>query len=350
MRPSTILAIDDDPIILDAYQAILEEDYKLHLVSSGQEGLDFLNTHPRVDLVLLDIMMPDIDGYETCRRIRANPAFSDMKVILVSSKMMLEDKLLGYETGADDYITKPFEASELLAKIKVFLRLKTAEEINKIKTHIIDLLNHETRTPLTGIFGYVELLRHSPNLTEQEKYFVDQVQRYGDALLRTCEKITLLGDLKAGTARFEKTKFPLAIIFSECENNLQKKLEGKQLSLQVQTEDDLFVSADPKMLRLTIDTLFDNAVKFAREPSVISVTAKSSGERIRIEVSNEGDKIPEERREDIFNELSVQDLEHHHQGHGLSLAIARRIIEAHEGTLTFTNHDKGPVFSIDIKA
>jgi two-component system, sensor histidine kinase and response regulator len=350
MRPSTILAIDDDPIILDAYQAILEDDYKLHLVGSGQEALEFLNGHPRVDLILLDIVMPDMDGYETCRHIRANSAWSDVKVILVSSKMMLEDKLLGYQAGADDYITKPFEASELLAKIKVFLRLKTAEEINKIKTHIIDLLNHETRTPLTGIFGCVEVLRHSPSLSEQDKYLIQQVQQYGDALVRTCEKITLLGDLKAGTARFEKSKFPLSIIFSECENTLKKKLKDKQLSLEAQTDDDLLVSGDPKLLRVAIDTLFDNAVKFAHEPSVIVVTAKAVGERIRIEVFNEGDKIPEERQEDIFNELSVQDLEHHHQGHGLSLAIARRIIEAHEGTLTVTNHDTGPVFSIDIGA
>src|SRR5687768_14804403 len=163
-----ILAVDDDAIILETYQAILDNEYNLHFASSAEEALNFLNAHPRVDLILLDIVMPQIDGYETRRRIRENPLFSNVKIILVSSKMRLEDKLHGYEIGADDYITKPFDASELLAKIKVFLRLKTVEEINKIKTNFISLLHHETRTPLTGIFGYTTLLQQSANLRSEE--------------------------------------------------------------------------------------------------------------------------------------------------------------------------------------
>ena len=161
---ATILAVDDDAIVLDMYQAILDSAYNLHLTSSAEEALEFLNSRRRVDLILLDIMIPKMDGYEVCRRIRANPLFSDLKVILVSAKMMLDDKLQGYEIGADDYMTKPFDASELLAKVKVFLRLKNVEEINKIKTNFINLLYHETRTPLTSIFGYASLLRQNANL------------------------------------------------------------------------------------------------------------------------------------------------------------------------------------------
>src|ERR1700741_3402411 len=100
----TLLAVDDDAIILEMYQAILGEVYNLHTVSSGQEAVAFLDAHPRVDLVLLDIMMPRMDGYEVCRKIRKNPSFSHAKIILVSSKMLLEDRLRGYEGGADDYI------------------------------------------------------------------------------------------------------------------------------------------------------------------------------------------------------------------------------------------------------
>jgi two-component system sensor histidine kinase/response regulator len=349
MKKPTILAVDDDTIILDTYEAIIEDTYNLHLVPSAQEALDFLNSHRRVDLILLDIMMPEIDGYETCRQIRENPLFSDVKVLLVSSKMMLEDRLRGYQVGADDYITKPFEAGELLAKIEVFLRLKNAEQISRIKTNIIDLLNHETRTPLTGIFGCVELLRESPNLTNQERYFVNQIQEYGDALLRTCEKITLLGDLKSGTIRLNETTFPLGIILSECQRNLKRKLNDKQLSFQTQVEDDLCIFGDAKLLGIVVDSLLDNAAKFARERSAVVVTAKTMREYARIEVSNEGEKIAPELQEDIFGELFVKDLGHHHEGQGLSLAIARRIIEAHDGTLSVSNHSNGPVFTIDIK-
>lgn len=346
---ATILAVDDDVIILDTYQAILENAYNLHLISSAEEALEFLNHHSRVDLILLDILMPNLDGYETCRRIRENPLFSNIKIILVSSKMMLEDKLHGYKIGADDYITKPFDASELLAKIKVFLRLKTAEEINKIKTNFISLLHHETRTPLTGIFGYTALLQQSANLTAQEKHFLDEIQRCGETLLRSCEKTLLLSDLKSGNIPIEKARIPLSMYFSDYEQRWQENPAGQHCQLQIHGAEGLWIDADPKLFGIVIDTLLDNAVKFARESTVVEVTAKIQGDHLRVEVANKGEQILPERQEEIFNELSVQDVAHHHEGQGLSLALARRVIEAHEGTLTVTNHADGPAFIIDMK-
>jgi two-component system, sensor histidine kinase and response regulator len=344
---ATLLAIDDDGIILDMYQAILESSYNLHLASSATEALQFLNSHPRVDLILLDIVMPGTDGYETCRRIRENPLLSDTKIILVSSKMMLEDKLYGYESGADDYITKPFETSELLAKVTVFLRLKNAEEINKIKTNFINILYHETRTPLTSIFGYTALLRQSANLSAEEKQFVDQIQRYGEMVLRSCEKTILLSDLKSATMSIERTRMPVSMFLSDQQKFNEKTSQGKA-ALQIDIEENLWISADPKLFSFAIDALVENALKFARQGTVVTVTARTAEERIHIEVANDGEKITPERQDDIFEELSIADVAHHQQGHGMSLAIARLIIEAHEGTLSVTNHARGPVFVIDL--
>ena len=346
---ATLLAVDDDAIILDMYRAILEDGYNLHLISSATEALKFLDSHPRVDLILLDIMMPGTDGYETCRRIRADPLFSDVKVILVSAKMMLEDKLRGYEIGADDYITKPFEASELLAKVKVFLRLKTAEEINKIKTNFINLLYHESRTPLTSLFGYTALLRQSANLSAEEKQFVEQIQRCGETVLRSCEKTMLLSDLKSDTIAMERSRIPLSIFFSD-QQKFKEKTPEEKCAVQIHIEENLWVCADPKLFAVAIDTLVDNALKFAREGTAVTITANAARDRIHIEVANDGDKISPEQQEDIFKELSIADVAHHQQGHGMSLAIARRIIVAHEGTLSVTNHAHGPVFMIDVKS
>ena len=346
---ATLLAIDDDAIIRDTYQAILENHYNLHLASSAEEAMNFLDAHPRVDLILLDIVMPCMDGYETCRRIRDNPRFSNIKVILVSSKMMLEDKLRGYEVGADDYITKPFDASELLAKVKVFLRLKTAEEINTIKTNFISLLHHETRTPLTGIFGYTALLQQSANLTAQEKHFLDEIQRCGETLLRSCEKTLLLSDLKSGIIPVERSRVPLSMYFSDYQQKWHARAADQRCQLQIIGAEGLWIDADPKLFGIVIDTLLDNATKFARESTVVEVTAKTSDDRLRVEIANTGEKIPPERQEDIFNELSVQDVAHHHEGQGLSLALARRVVEAHDGTLTVANHADGPVFIINMK-
>jgi len=346
---ATILAIDDDPIILDMYQAVLEGAYNLQLMSSAEEALDFLNSRPRVDLILLDIVMPKIDGYETCRRIRENPLFSDVKVILVSSKGMVEDKLHGYAIGADDYIPKPFDTAELLAKVKVFLRLKNVEEINKIKTNLITLLNHETRTPLTGIFGHAELLRQSADLTPQDKSSVEAIQGFADTLLRSCETTVLLSDLKSGTIRIEKASIPLGRFFANRHEKINAKRAAKRCAWQFHGDQDLGIDADPRLFGLAVDALLDNAVKFARDETVIDVSIKTVDNRLRVEVANDGEKITMDQQESIFDELSVHDLAHHHQGFGLSLALTRRVIEAHDGTLTVTNHANGPVFVIDMK-
>jgi two-component system sensor histidine kinase/response regulator len=348
MKP-TILAVDDDVIILDMYHALLAQQYNLHGVSSAEEALDFLKSHPRVDLILLDIMMPRMDGYETCRKIRENPLFSGVKVILVSAKIMLEDRLHGYEIGADDYVTKPFEASELLAKVKVFLRLKNVEEINRIKTNFMNLLHHETRTPLTGIFGYATLLRQSPNLTAQEKHFVEEIQRCGETLLRSSEKTLLLSDLKSGIIQIDKARIPLGMFFSDYAESLQEKAAHKHCQLSVRNDENLWIDVDPKLFGIAINALLDNAVHFACDSTAIDITAKKLGTRVRVEIANTGVKISPDQQEEIFNELSVQDLDHHHRGHGISLAISRHIIEAHEGTITVANHDDGPVFVIEMK-
>lgn len=116
-----ILIVDDNATNIAILEEVLAEHYFLRAAASGEETLEILKEfHP--DIILLDIMMPGIDGYETCRRIRQNPAMNNVKVIMVSAKAMVEERLKGYEAGADDYITKPFGVGELLARVRVALR------------------------------------------------------------------------------------------------------------------------------------------------------------------------------------------------------------------------------------
>ncbi len=120
-----ILIVDDHEINVGILKELLEEQYVLATVSNGQQCLEKIDQF-KPDLVLLDIIMPGMDGYETCRRIKSNPRSETMHIILVSSKTSVESRLKGYEVGADDYITKPFDDDELLAKIKVQIRLREA--------------------------------------------------------------------------------------------------------------------------------------------------------------------------------------------------------------------------------
>ena len=116
-----IMAVDDDPINLFLLNEFLESEYEVKMVPSGEDALDGLSDY-KPEIILLDIMMPGLDGYQVCSKVRENPDHDNIKIIFLSAKQSLNDRLHGYECGADDFITKPFNHDELLAKIKIFLR------------------------------------------------------------------------------------------------------------------------------------------------------------------------------------------------------------------------------------
>lgn len=346
MKHGTILAVDDDGIVLETYRALLEDDYHLRLATSAKEALDWLDRHPHVDVILLDVLMPTIDGYELCRRIRNDRRLVDTTIIFVSARIRLEERLQGYDLGADDYLTKPFEGSELCAKIKVFMRLKNIEEVDKIKTDFINLLYHETRTPLTGILGYAALLRQSLRLSPEEASFVEQIQRSGELILRSCEKTMLLSDLKSGNITVSRSRIPLSIVLAK----EQPETSPGRREIRLRGNTDLWIHADPKLFGIVMNILLENATKFSTQDTPVEVSIESIGGRVRIEVANEGEPITPEQEEIIFSEFAVPDVSHHHKGQGLNLAIARRIMESHDGTLTISNRGNGPVFTIEMQS
>lgn len=158
-----ILIVDDNPINLEVLEERLE-GYHLAMAESGEEALKLVPTF-QPDLILLDIMMDGMDGYQVCRELRKNPAYKQIKIIMVSAKALLSERMEGYKVGADDYVTKPFDGHELLAKVKVYLRLKSVEEIDQIKSDLLKLLLHETNTPLNTIIAPAEMLKENENLS-----------------------------------------------------------------------------------------------------------------------------------------------------------------------------------------
>jgi DNA-binding response OmpR family regulator len=151
-----ILGVDDHPTNLTVLEELFE-GFELKLASSGEEALrEGASFCP--DIVLLDIMMPGIDGYEICRQMRRHPKLGQAKIIMVSAKAMISERLAGYKSGADDYITKPFNDEELLAKVKVFMRMKSAEEANHEVCELLQFISDEADQPLKDLTGRAEML------------------------------------------------------------------------------------------------------------------------------------------------------------------------------------------------
>lgn len=346
-RNHKILIVDDDQININILTEMLEEKYILESAESGDSAIGMLQKF-NPDLILLDIMMPGIDGYEVCRKIRKDSRYKFIKIILVSGKAMLNERLEGYNVGADDYITKPFVEEELDAKLAVYLQFKRIEEVNKIKEDLLHLFSHETRTPLNGIISPAQMLLEDNSLSSDAKEYAKMIFESSKLLNELLKKTTLICHLKSG--------IKLNKISESINTHLQVRLKmldattlKKNISFELDAEGDINLNADWSLLDRVFDYLLDNAVKFSQNSTSIRIQLESKDEFCLIRISDHGKGIEPEWIDKIFDEFAIQDIKHHNKGHGLSLAISKYIVEHHGGSINVESLlGSGTTFTISL--
>lgn len=331
--PHRILIVDDHPTNLAILQEILSDDYLLAAATSGEEALA-LAPDFQPALILLDIMMPGIDGYEMCRRIRAFPALRHTKIIMVSAKGMLSERLQGYAAGADDYITKPFDAEELLAKVRVYLRLKSAEEMDQLKSDLLTLLQHEIRTPLNGIVTPVQMLMADEDLEKAERTeFLEMVYQSSMRLCALLDKVMTLNALKTGTWDFQPTAADLCLVVHQTIDAVMAQATTRHVQIVQQLPDSAPAMLDCPQIQGVVKTLLENAIRFSPLHERVVVRVQCDDEHVFLTVTDHGPGIAPEVLLQVFEAFAHGDMAHHTAGLGLNLAIARHIIQAHGGTI-----------------
>ncbi|MEE4380164.1 MAG: hybrid sensor histidine kinase/response regulator [Candidatus Competibacteraceae bacterium] len=328
-----ILIVDDNPTNIEILQEYLEDNYDLEIASSGEEALEKAASFQPA-IILLDIMMPGMDGYEVCKRVRATPSLAHIKIIILSVKAMLSERLEGYTSGADDYITKPFEEEELLAKVRVYLRLKSVEEMNELNSNLLAMLSHETRTPLTSILMPVEILLADQAMdADKRKTLLDIVYDGTKNLQKLFDKIFLLNTLKTGTATLDFVQADLCELTSAAIEALSKAAEARNLRIEPQLPDNLVVRLDRKKIQQVIESILDNAVRFSPACSAVQINVFEDNQYAMVTIADHGEGIDPQFLAQVFNEFACSDVDHHGGGHGLSLAIAKQIVSYHDGTI-----------------
>jgi signal transduction histidine kinase len=340
-----ILIVDDEQSSVRLLDRVLKNKYCLQSASSGEEALLVIPEF-RPDLILLDIDMQGMNGYETCRRIREDKNWGLIKILLVSGYSKVEERLKGYEVGADDYVAKPFDNSELRAKVDVFMKLKRVEEVDNIKSDLLSLFAHETRTPLAGIIGISELLAMDTSLPKDTIEHISHIYKNAVDLYRFVEKAALLSNLKNGM-RLQciagSVKQHLARIASERDTAARQK----DITVTVDCPKDIELWADWNTLDEVIGYILDNAVKFSNRGGSVMTRADMKDNFCTIEIEDHGKGIDPKWIDTVFNEFSIKDLMHHQQGQGLSLAIAKHIVELHSGEISVTGKPgEGAVFTV----
>lgn len=343
-----ILVVEDNAAMLEGIRDILEmAGYQVVTALDGQDALELMEQQPP-DLIVSDIMMPRMDGYQFFSAVRANPKWLSIPFIFLTAKDQQVDVRLGKQLGADDYLTKPFEPEDLLVTVDAklervaILQAAAEAEMNKLKQNILNTLSHEFRTPLTYIRGYLELILHEgpDQLSVDElRDFLQRVKQGSDRLRRLVDDFIFLVMLETGEAKnaFHWERMYFTGLRSMLET-IVYQLTPLARQRNVHLEADIAQSLPGTMLHVdyikgALERLIDNATKFSQQTGGhVLVRATADDEWIYIAVQDSGVGIAATEIPFLFkrlHQLRREQLEQ--QGVGAGLSIVKGIVEIHGG-------------------
>lgn len=360
-RP-TLLIIDDVKENIQVLGSLLEKyGIDIAATSSGVQGIDIAG-RMAVDLILLDIMMPDMDGIEVCKKLKAGKKTKDIPVIFITAKSETDDIVLGFESGGVDYITKPIREKEVIARISTHLELKKhrdhleelvnfktlelekakllAEEANEAKTRFLVNVHHEMLTPMNGIIGMNELLLDTTLDAEQKRY-VEMVDESANAMLKIVNDVLHFTEAVHGQPHLEIAPLDIRSIVDDIRVILKIRAEEKKIYLKSCVDEAVphTLFGDHRRLRQIFLNICGNAVKFTEQGGVtIGVTLENETRdhaRIGVSVVDTGIGIRKEEIDKIFQPFSQVDgsLTRKYGGIGLGLANAKQLIGMMEGEI-----------------
>jgi signal transduction histidine kinase len=368
MIKDVILVVDDQPINLKVIASVLSADYSLSIANNGINALKMLEKG-LPDLILLDIMMPEMDGYEVCRRIKANEKTKDIPIIFLTAKTDINDIIRGFDVGAVDYITKPFNPTEMKVRVVNHLNLyhakkeielmyqkllmsqealenanKQLEQTNKEKDKFFSIIAHDLKSPFNGIIGLSEMLRDDARILD-----TDSIIKYA-GLIHSSTKQTfdLLKNLlewarmQQGRIPFNPKTFSLSSFINHEIKGLENVAGQKNIELINGLRENIRLTADENMVRTVLRNLISNAIKFTPKNGKIKIDAKSDNDFIEIAVSDTGVGMTKETIGKLFKietSFSKKGTENE-TGTGLGLLLCKEFVEKHGGNIwAESDHD-----------
>lgn len=354
-KSDKILVVDDSPDNVFLIKTILEEEgYTVSTAENGASALAQLETST-CDLVLLDLMMPGIDGYEVTKRVRQNMALPFIPILLITAHDS-PNVAQGLDLGADDFIRKPVTVDELLARVRSLLRLKHSiderDEIARQRQDFVSRLTHDLRTPLVAADRMLLLFQEGAlgNLSDQMQEVIEIMARSNSNLLAMVNTLLEVYRFEAGRKTLAFQPVNVSQLLEEVSEELSSLAAQKELAVNLDLGEESGISkvmGDRLELHRLFTNLIGNAIKFTDSGSVtIRITpATASDEYITVEVADTGPGIPLEEQATLFERFRQGS--HKSSGSGLGLYLSRRIVEAHQGTILMNSEvGKGSVFTV----
>ena len=341
-RISDILIVDDVVANLNLLGEILDtEGYRIRQVPSGELALQVV-AKEKPDLILLDIMMPDMDGYEVCRRLKADPGLKDIPVIFISALDGTSDIVAAFALGGVDYISKPFIAEEVKARIRTHLKIHRQSqeliELNATKDRFFSIIAHDLRGPFNGFLGATQIMsKDLPGLSQDELVmFAKGLNESAIQLFELLENLLEWARMQRGLISFEPRRFQLMSVIFRTVSLVSDLASQKGVKIRHCIPEGLVVLADSYMLESVLRNLVTNAVKFTRSGGEVTIAANHApDDSVGISVSDTGIGMNGELVANLFR----LDAHNNREGtggepsSGLGLIICRDFVEWHGGRL-----------------
>jgi signal transduction histidine kinase len=384
-KKQVILIVDDTPENLRVLGDLLEVDYEVRIATNGIDALETVNVSAP-DLILLDILMPGMGGYEVCRKLKENPETQIIPIIFISALGMSEQKVEAFSEGAVDYITKPFYTDEVLARVRTHLQLSKmealkheiavrkqaeellnqqnnkleaqfeelkvlneelertnqnlevskarAEENDRLKTAFLQNVSHEIRTPLNGIIGFSDLLQDVEITQGNIVAYTKIIKQSSNRLLETVDNILAISKIETGQIYSQKSSFSLNGLISELFNFYSPLAKEKSISLQYKKNENIIIYTDEFKLHQIFINLINNAIKFSLN-GTIDFGFDITNETITCYVKDTGIGISNDMIDIVFERFRQGSFKttRGYEGAGMGLSICKGYVELLGGTI-----------------
>ncbi len=344
-----ILLVDDEQANLELFSTILQDEgYRILTAEGVQDALRLLSDN-KPDLIISDIYMPEVGGFEFYERVQKIPELRSVPFIFLSALADRAHVREGKELGADDYLTKPIDVDELITTVRgklkraASLRSAMENEFNSLKEQILSTLSHELNTPLTYIIGFSEIISSGASQisTNELKEFANLIHHGGGRLKNLVDDFLETIQIDSGQTQkyYEsgKCEFDLTDSLNVLKEEYSQLAAEKKLEFDVSMAGDLHVFGSESLIRDLLGRLFSNAIKFTSRGSV-KIKASRNNDRVDLEVVDTGAGFPEQELPRIFEKFYQFDKDkQQQQGAGLGLYIAKNLAEINGCRLTISS-------------
>jgi len=361
-----IMVVDDTVANLKLLENILgKRGYRVRSFPRGRLALAAAAIEPP-DLILLDINIPEMNGYEICARLKADAVLAPVPVIFISALNDMLDKVKAFGSGGVDYISKPFQIEEILARVENQLKLRRFQKeleqhnarldelvelksrelaeaherlsiLDQAKNDFLMLISHELRTPLNGLFGVAELLFATYPANAANTELMDIFKQSQERLLRIVEEALLLTEMEVDTGSFSPKIFALGPVLAEALRQTAGLAQQRNVGLPPSPGELPAISGDAKLFQRALQALLDTAVKFSGPGQTVALAGREAEGTVALEISTWGQNVPADLVPKFFKVLGVSQAVAPGGDLGLSLPLAERVISLFGGSMGVEN-------------